>query len=155
MQRRSSETGKRNFRSKRFSRNLGSERDSSSLKMQQFGDNLQQQQQSQSSSDSFGGARRKTTGLKTGYKIVSINDLLYLFFHLLLLLDQGNSESSTSEDASARPLANKMKVDGPGGIGSYLSRYTCHNPRCTADMAPKTKLISYLGKSLEATTALA
>ncbi len=101
-QRRSSETGRRNFRSKRFSRHL-QERDPSQKRQQQQQQQQQQhyqqieelQQQEQSS-------RRKTTSLKGVYKL-------------------GNSESSSSEDSAMQPGA-KMEVERLGETGSHLAR---------------------------------
>ncbi len=85
------------------------ERDPSLKRLQQeqhqFGEGDAQHQNQSSSGDSFGGARRKTSVYKLG-----------------------NSESSTSEDgprsaaAMAAAAAANGAAEGPGGIGSYLSR---------------------------------
>ncbi len=84
------------------------ERDPSLKRLQQeqhqFGEGDAQHQNQSSSGDSFGGARRKTSVYKLG-----------------------NSESSTSEDgprsaAAMAAAAANGAAEGPGGIGSYLSR---------------------------------
>ena len=114
MQRRTSETGRRNFRSKRFSRNM--ERDNGSVG---GGPGLRR-------AHSLHMERRTSMSSRDHHREQDEDEEDWVAKANGRMVG-GQSESSTSEDQQQSYTAqvtatSTTNVQGPGGIGSYLSR---------------------------------